>query len=57
MPGWVQGALPRMYTVQSTGCAPVVRAFAERRRGMRAVGRSVDRRQRPPGARRRSAGG
>ena len=27
--GWVQGALPRMYTVQSSGCAPVVRAFAE----------------------------
>ncbi len=27
--GWIQGALPRMYTVQSTGCAPVVRAFAE----------------------------
>ena len=27
--GWVQGALPRMYTVQSTGCAPVVRAFAD----------------------------
>jgi threonine synthase len=26
--GWVQGPLPRMYTVQSTGCAPVVRAFA-----------------------------
>jgi threonine synthase len=26
--GWVQGGLPRMYTVQSTGCAPVVRAFA-----------------------------
>ena len=26
--GWVQGTLPRMYTVQSTGCAPVVRAFA-----------------------------
>jgi threonine synthase len=26
--GWVQGALPRMYTVQSTGCAPVVRALA-----------------------------
>jgi threonine synthase len=26
--GWVQGSLPRMYTVQSTGCAPVVRAFA-----------------------------
>jgi threonine synthase len=25
--GWVQGALPRMYTVQATGCAPVVRAF------------------------------
>jgi threonine synthase len=27
--GWVQGDLPRMYSVQSTGCAPVVRAFAE----------------------------
>ena len=26
--GWIEGALPRMYTVQSTGCAPVVRAFA-----------------------------
>jgi threonine synthase len=26
--GWVRGALPRMYTVQSSGCAPVVRAFA-----------------------------
>jgi threonine synthase len=27
--GWVTGSLPRMYTVQSTGCAPVVRAFNE----------------------------
>ena len=25
--GWVHGTLPRMYTVQSTGCAPVVHAF------------------------------
>jgi len=25
--GWVPGELPRMYTVQSSGCAPVVRAF------------------------------
>ena len=25
--GWVRGKLPRMYTVQSAGCAPVVRAF------------------------------
>jgi threonine synthase len=25
--GWVRGALPRMYTVQALGCAPVVRAF------------------------------
>lgn len=25
--GWVRGALPRMYTVQAAGCAPVVRAF------------------------------
>ena len=28
--GWVEpGKLPRMYSVQSTGCAPVVRAFEE----------------------------
>lgn len=26
--GWVQGTPPRMYAVQSTGCAPVVSAFA-----------------------------
>ena len=25
--GWVSGPPPRMYTVQSTGCAPVVRGF------------------------------
>ena len=25
--GWVQGTLPRMYTVQAEGCAPIVRAF------------------------------
>lgn len=25
--GWVRGKLPRMYAVQSTGCAPIVRAF------------------------------
>jgi threonine synthase len=25
--GWIHGPLPRMYTVQSTGCAPVVQAF------------------------------
>ncbi|HEY4321169.1 MAG TPA: threonine synthase [Gemmatimonadales bacterium] len=25
--GWVTSELPRMYTVQSTGCAPIVRAF------------------------------
>ncbi len=25
--GWVHGALPRMYTVQAAGCAPVVQAF------------------------------
>ena len=25
--GWVTGRLPRMYSVQSSGCAPVVRAF------------------------------
>lgn len=27
--GWVKGKLPRMVAVQSNGCAPVVRAFAE----------------------------
>lgn len=25
--GWVQGAMPRMFTVQADGCAPVVQAF------------------------------
>jgi threonine synthase len=25
--GWVRGKLPRMYTVQSSGCAPIVRAM------------------------------
>lgn len=27
--GWVNGKLPRMYSVQSDGCAPIVRAFNE----------------------------
>jgi threonine synthase len=27
--GWVNGRLPRMYSVQSEGCAPIVRAFNE----------------------------
>ena len=26
--GWLTGKLPRMFTVQADGCAPVVRAFA-----------------------------
>ena len=25
--GWVEGPLPRMYSIQAEGCAPVVRAF------------------------------
>src|SRR6185295_7987207 len=25
--GWIDGARPRMWTVQSSGCAPIVRAF------------------------------
>jgi threonine synthase len=25
--GWVTGTLPRMYSVQAAGCAPIVRAF------------------------------
>lgn len=27
--GWISGKLPRMFVVQSTGCAPVVRAFLQ----------------------------
>ena len=27
--GWVNGKVPRLYSVQSTGCAPVVRAFED----------------------------
>ncbi len=27
--GWVRGKLPRMFTVQATGCAPVVQAFRD----------------------------
>ncbi len=29
--GWISGPLPRMYTVQSTGCAPIVTAFEQSR--------------------------
>jgi len=29
--GWVSGPMPRLVTVQSTGCAPVVRAFEARK--------------------------
>jgi threonine synthase len=25
--GWIEGPLPRLYAVQATGCAPVIRAF------------------------------
>jgi threonine synthase len=28
--GWVDAALPRMYSVQAAGCAPVIRAFESR---------------------------
>jgi threonine synthase len=28
--GWIDGRRPRMYTVQSSGCAPIVRAFDEK---------------------------
>ncbi|MEK7668387.1 MAG: threonine synthase [Gemmatimonadota bacterium] len=27
--GWVQGPMPRLFSVQSTGCAPVIKAFEE----------------------------
>jgi threonine synthase len=27
--GWISGGLPRMYTVQASGCAPVVKSFVE----------------------------
>ncbi len=29
--GWVQGDLPRLVAVQATGCAPIVKAFEEKR--------------------------
>jgi threonine synthase len=29
--GWVEGKLPRLVAVQATGCAPIVRAFEEKR--------------------------
>jgi threonine synthase len=29
--GWVDGKLPRLVAVQSTGCAPIVKAFKEKR--------------------------
>lgn len=29
--GWVEGKLPRLVAVQATGCAPIVKAFEERR--------------------------
>ena len=29
--GWVEDKLPRLVSVQSTGCAPIVKAFEERR--------------------------
>ena len=29
--GWVAGKLPRLVSVQSTGCAPIVKAFEEKR--------------------------
>ena len=49
--GWVAGRRCRgMYTVQSTGCAPVVRAFEAGARAVRALARSLDRRERAPGA-------
>src|SRR2546427_12464056 len=33
--GWILGALPRMYSVQAGGCAPVVKAFDEGAAGCR----------------------
>ncbi|MBI1803655.1 MAG: threonine synthase [Ignavibacteriae bacterium] len=30
--GWISGKKPRMVSVQTTGCAPIVKAFRERRR-------------------------
>ncbi len=32
--GWISGKLPRMVAVQSTGCAPIVKAFDEGRRAV-----------------------
>ena len=40
---------PRMYSVQSTGCAPMVRAVLQGADRRHAVGQSLDCRQRPSG--------
>ena len=37
--GWVQGKLPRLVAVQATGCAPIVKAFEEKKTGVRVLGR------------------
>ena len=50
-PAGSRATLPRMYSVQSSGCAPVVAAFAVGRRPVRTVARSVDRGERAPRAR------
>ena len=46
-----------VYSVQSSGCAPIVKAFEAGADRARAVARSPDRRERPPGARPRWATG
>ena len=49
--GWVQGALPRMYTVQSTRVRARGSGLRRRRRDVRALAGALDGRQRAPRAR------
>ncbi len=55
--GWVTDPMPRFYSVQSTGCAPIVRGVRIGRRGGHAVAGAMDDRERAqgPGAARRQA--
>ncbi len=49
--GWVAGPLPRMYSVQSTGCAPSSGRSRQGQDSAEAVDRPLDHRQRAPGSR------
>ena len=53
--GWIGPERPRMFAVQASGCAPIVRAFEDGRGACRALGGCAHRRGGHPRAARRSA--